>query len=172
MDQHLERLQFLAPILRTPAEEFLNRTKSQLGIILLVVYTWRDWREQEAIYRMGRTFDSTTKTWNITDRTAVKTHAKPGTSAHNVITASDGRPAALALDVVPLSPKGEALWNTPDSVWANIYTIAAKCGLDPLGDTWGASLPMDKCHFEEPGWKLKLDALGVMLPTSTLTTPT
>jgi hypothetical protein len=163
--QHLDRLRLLAPIVRDPATLWIQRVQERLGLRLLVVSTWRDVRQQMALYQQGRTYHRETGEWEETDPTKVVTRAKPGTSAHNVVT-REGMPASLALDVVPLTPDGRAAWDTPAETWTRLYELAADCGLDPYGDAWGASFPTDKGHVEEPGWKWKLNALGLILPTA------
>ena len=34
-----------------------------------------------------------------------------------------------------------------------------------MGDKIGAFMSWDRGHLEEPGWKWKLDGLGLLLPT-------
>jgi hypothetical protein len=117
---------------------------------------------QLAIYAEGRQFDATTNTWTEVNPHAIRTKAKPGTSAHNVITRTGGM-AALALDVIPLNDDGQPLWTIDDLFWQSLYELAWDCGLDPLGDP---ILAGDKGHFEEPGWRLKLDGLGLLIPAT------
>lgn len=165
MNQHLERLDGLAPFLRRPALALLESAQRKLALTLLVVHGWRSLRAQWALYQLGRRYDPETGDWFIKDAAALRTKAKPGTSAHNVIT-RDGQPAALALDVIPLDGQGRPDWETPDLVWDDLYELAWRVGLDPLGDPIGAQLVWDKGHFEEPAWKLKLEGLGLLLPTA------
>lgn len=164
MNQRLERLDQLAPVLRRPGFEFVRRVQVKMGVILLVVFTWRSVAQQWTLYQQGRTFDRELGDWVVTEPEKVVTNAKPGATAHNVVTLA-GEPASLALDVVPLNAQGQAVWNTSETVWSRIYEIAADCGLDPYGDEWGAYLKGDKGHFEEPGWKWKLEGLGLALPS-------
>lgn len=163
MNQHLDRLADLAPVLRRPAAEFIRRTQVKMGVVLLVVFTYRSVSKQWELYQQGRTFSRELGDWVVTEPDKVVTNAKPGSTAHNVITLA-GEPASLALDVIPLDVQGQAVWRTSDTVWSRIYEIAADCGLDPYGDQWGAYLKSDKGHFEEPGWKWKLEGLGLVLP--------
>lgn len=163
MNQHLERLEQLAPVLRQPAAEFLRRAQAKAGVVLMIVFAWRSVAQQWALYQQGRTFSRELNDWLVSEPDKVVTKAKPGTSAHNLVT-RNGEPASLALDVIPLNAQGQAVWNTSDTVWARLYEITADCGLDPYGDRWGAYLAGDKGHFEEPGWRLKVEGLGLMLP--------
>lgn len=156
------KLEQLHPLLRQPMVEF--RTKANAaGHPLLIVWTYRDAAEQLRIWQSGRSYNREAGEWEVTNKAQVKTNAKPGQSAHNVVLL-DGTPAALGVDVIPVDGKGRPLWDTPDAVWAKLYEIAGDCGLDPYGDQWGAFLKSDKGHFEEPGWKLKLAALGCRMP--------
>jgi hypothetical protein len=94
---------------------------------------------------------------------SVVTRAKPGLSAHNVITIAGG-PASMAVDVIPLNKDGSPDWRVGDDFWDDLYKIAWKVGLDPLGDPVGSYLAGDLGHIEEPAWKLKIDALGCVQP--------
>lgn len=164
MTQRLDRITSLAPFLHVPAREFIALAQSS-GVMLFVVHTWRSVAQQQNIYQQGRAYDRETQEWNITDPKAVLTKAKPGTSPHNVVT-PDGKPAALAMDVIPMDAGGHLIWDTDDMVWDKLYELAWKVGLDPLGDPIAAYVPWDKGHFEEPRWKLKLAGLGLVLPSS------
>jgi hypothetical protein len=165
MTQHLERLDGLAPVIRMPAMELIQRCQRKLGRTLLVVSGWRAVQEQMLNYQKGRMFVRETGEWEIADKALVVTNSKPGMSAHNVITLA-GAAAAMALDVIPLLATGQPEWNPDLRFWDDLYEIAWKAGLDPLGDTVGAYLEGDRGHFEEPSWKLKLDGLNLMLPVA------
>lgn len=169
MNQRLERLDSLAPFLREPARELLARCEQKLKRRLLVVWGWRSLPEQQRIYQEGRTFDRESGVWIVTDPAAVKTKSRPGGSAHNVIT-QNGSPAACGLDVIPFDAQGRPDWDVELRFWDDLYEIAWKVGLDPLGDPTGAYLKGDLGHFEEPAWKLKLDGLGLLLPVDPVTT--
>lgn len=168
MTQHLERLDGLAPVIRMPALELIQRCQRKLGRTLLVVSGWRSSHEQMLNYQKGRMFVRETGEWEVADKTLVVTNSKPGLSAHNVITLA-GAPASMALDVIPLLANGQAEWNVSLDFWDALYEIAWKVGLDPLGDIIGAFLKGDLGHFEEPAWKLKLDGLNLMLPGAGVT---
>lgn len=163
MNQHLERLDGLAPVIRQPALELIQRCQRKLGRTLLVVSGWRSMQEQTLHYQKGRVFVRETGEWEIADQSAMVTKSKPGLSAHNVITRT-GERASLALDVIPLLANGQPDWNVDLQFWDALYELAWRVGLDPLGDAVGNYLPGDRGHFEEPGFRLKMDGLGLMLP--------
>lgn len=167
MNQHLERLDGLAPFLRQPVLRLIELAQQKLSARLLVVHGFRSVQEQALIYQQGRTFDREAGVWKVSDPAKVVTQAKPGSSAHNVITMS-GQPAGLAVDLIPLDGTGQPNWNPTAQFWTDLYALAWKCGLDPYGDVIGAYLPGDQGHFEEPGWKLKLDGWGFVLPAPTV----
>jgi hypothetical protein len=167
MTQHLERLDGLAPMLRQPALELIQRCQRKLGRTLMVVSGWRSVNEQMLNYQKGRVFVRETGEWEIADKALVVTHSKPGLSAHNVITRA-GTPASMALNVIPLLPNGQPDWNVSLDFFDDLYEISWKVGLDPLSDTIGAFLKDELGYFEEPGWKLKIDGLGMLLPAGPL----
>jgi hypothetical protein len=163
MNQHLERLDGLAAFLRFPALKLIELCQVKLGRTLLVVHCWRSMQEQSALYQKGRAYDRAQGIWLIADPGLVVTNALPGRTAHTVVT-TDGAPASLALDVIPLGDMGQPEWDVDVLFWDKLYELSWKVGLDPLGDVIGASLPGDKGHLEEPAWKLKLDGLGLRQP--------
>lgn len=167
MEQHIERIDGLATFLQAPALKLIEQCRVKLNVTLLVVQGWRSLQDQMLIYQKGRTLNRTTDVWEITDASQVVTRARPGMSAHNIITRGGGR-ASMALDVIPLLPDGVPMWSADDDFWGDIYEIGWKVGLDPLGDPIGSYLAGDKGHFEEPAWKLKIDGLGLMYPASDL----
>lgn len=163
MNQHLERLDQLAEIMRPRAATCVRRCREELGAILLVVYTYRDVRLQMALYQKGRGLDRAEGVWRIINEKDVVTNALPGRSGHNVVTVV-GKPAALAFDVIPLREDGSAWWDYPDEKWTAIYAIAKEEGLDPYGDIEGAYLPSDKGHIEWAGGIKAADELGLIVP--------
>ena len=163
MNQHLERLDELALLIQRPAKEFILRCEKQLGRVLLITNGWRSVADQRLLYQKGRTLNTQTSVWEITDPSQVVTRAKPGLSAHNVITKA-GAPSSMALDVIPYKENGIIDWNIGNEFWDEIYKIAWQVGLDPLGDPIGSYLAGDKGHFEEPAWLLKLEGLGLVQP--------
>lgn len=166
MNQHLERLDGLAAFMQTPARELVVRCQRDVKRSLLVVSGWRSVQEQMLNYQKGRVFVRETGEWEVADRLAVVTNSKPGMSAHNVIAKRDGTPAALALDVIPLLANGQPEWDVDLRFWDDLYELAWKVGLDPLGDQTGAYLKGDLGHFEEPAWRIKLDGLGLVVPVA------
>lgn len=168
MNQHLERLDFLHPIIQVSARQLIERCHTSLKRTLMVVQGWRSLNDQALIYQKGRTLNRSTGVWEITDPAQVVTRAKPGTSAHNVVMISTGAPASMALDVIPFNEDGTIDWDADETFFDDLYEIAWKVGLDPLGDPIGSYLAGDKGHFEEPAWKLKIDGLGLMYPASDL----
>lgn len=169
MTQHLERLDGLAPMLRQPALELIQRCQQKLGRRLFIVHGWRSLPEQMAIYAKGRAYNRETQEWEIADAAAIVTKARPGSSAHNVITQA-GQPASMALDVIPFAPDRSLDWEVDLGFWDDLYEIAWKVGLDPEGDQIGSYLAGDRGHFGEPGWKLKIEGLGLLLPSADLAT--
>lgn len=165
MNQHLERLDGLAPFLQRPALKLIELCAQKLSRTLLVVYGWRSVQEQSLLYQQGRTYDRGNDVWLISDPTKVVTNALPGTTAHTVIT-KDGKPASLAVDLIPLDETGQPDWGVDHLFWDRLYEWSWKCGLDPLGDPIGAYAAWDKGHFEEPNWKGKLSGLGLVQPVS------
>ncbi len=168
MNQQLERLDGLHTALQQPAHRLIVLCEEQLHRSLLVVSGWRSVQEQLLNYQKGRTLNRDTGDWDITDPGQVVTRAKPGTSAHNVITVK-GERAAMAFDVIPLNDDGTPDWQVGEHFWSQLYELSWKCGLDPLGDPIGGYLKADKGHFEEPAWRLKIGGLGCLLPVSDIT---
>lgn len=147
----------------------MERCEQKLKRTLFVVWAFRSVHEQMLIYQKGRTYDRENAAWMVTDQSAVVTNSLPGTSAHNVVTTAGGR-AAMGVDVIPLRSDGSADWDVHGDFWDALYEIAWKVGLDPLGDPIGSYLAGDKGHFEEPAWRLKLDAIDCYLPTNLAST--
>lgn len=85
----------LHPLVQPLARQALaNCTRA--GLDILVTCTWRSRTEQQDLYDSGRTKPG-----------KIVTNAKPGQSAHNFT--MEGRPAALALDIVPMR-HGKPVW--------------------------------------------------------------
>lgn len=168
MQQRLERLDTMASFLQEPAKEFIKAIYQDFGHTMFVIYAWRSMIEQHKLYQQGREFRRDEGIWVVVDDEQVVTRATPGKSPHNIIT-RDGAPAALAFDMVPMNANGSLRWNTPKVEWGKIYARAWDFGLDPLGDTIGAHLKYDLCHFEEPAWKYKLHGFQLVQPHADLT---
>lgn len=168
MNQRLDRLNGLHPMLRDPALRLVERCEQKLKRRLFIVHGWRSMAEQMAIYAKGRTYNRETQEWEIADAATIVTKARPGSSAHNVITQA-GAPASMALDVIPFAPDGSLHWEVhkvDPNFWDDLYALAWTVGLDPEGDQIGSYLAGDRGHFGEPGWKMKLEGLGLLLPSA------
>ena len=165
MNQHLERLDGLALFLHQPALKLIEQCDAKLNRKLLVVSGWRSVQEQMLNYQKGRAMNRETGDWEVADKSLVVTNAKPGMTPHNII-GLDGRRASLAFDVVPLRDDGSADWEVGMKFWGDLYELAWKVGLDPLGDTVGEYLKGDLGHFQEPGYKYKMQAWGLIFPVS------
>jgi len=169
MKQHLERLDGLAPVIRMPVVELLANCDAKLHRKLLIVYGARSMAEQAALYQQGRELNRETGDWDVFDQGLVVTNSKPGFTAHNVVMKRTGSAASMAVDLIPLNADGSADWDVDRAFWEALWELAWTVGLDPLGDQKGAYLKKDLGHFQEPGWQLKLDGLGLMLPGSVVT---
>jgi len=165
VNQHLERLNGVAGFLVPAILELMNQSERKLGKKILVVTGWRSFADQALKFEQGRVFDRSENEWVVTDKAKVVTDAKPGSSAHEVVTKAESKPAAVAVDLIPLDSLGAPEWTIGASYWTELYRLAWNVGLDPLGDLQGAYLKGDLGHFQEPGYQWKLDALGLMLPT-------
>lgn len=165
INQHLERLELVSPIIRQPVQRLFDLCEEKLKRKLLLVTGFRSVNEQLLKYAQGRTFNRESGDWEVTNAKEVITNAKPGRSAHNLVTQA-GVPASLAVDVIPFDGRGYVDWTPGETFWEALYEIAWKVGLDPLGDPIGAYLAGDMGHFEEPGYTYKLDGLGLVQPTS------
>jgi peptidoglycan L-alanyl-D-glutamate endopeptidase CwlK len=125
----------LHPAMQPMAAEFLNNCKAA-GIDLLVTCTWRSGAEQDALYAQGRTTPG-----------SIVTRAKAGQSRHNHTLS--GRPASLALDVVPLR-LGKPVWAASDAIWQDVGRIGKACGLEWAGE-WKRMREFP--HFQHPNAK-------------------
>lgn len=165
MNQRLDRIDGVAPFLRQPVLRLFEQCEQKLSRKLLLVHGWRSVQEQALLYQKGRAMNRETGDWEIVEPTAVVTRAKPGATAHNVITVK-GERAAVAVDVIPFDSMGMPDWEVSMDFWERLWGLAWKCGLDPLGDRIGDYLQGDLGHLQEPGWKLKLEGLGLLLPVA------
>lgn len=170
MNQRLDRINGCHPVIVQPVLKMVELCERRLSRKLLVVHGFRSMQEQLLIYQKGRTYNREAQVWEVTDAKAVVTKSLPGSSAHNVVT-TVGQPASMAVDVIPLLPDGQPEWTVNGHFWEQLYDIAWDLGLDPLGDPIGSYLAGDMGHFEEPAWKLKLDALGCYQPVAVTSVP-
>lgn len=126
------KLTDLHPQMQSMVTRFLANARTA-GIDLLVTCTYRSNEEQAALYAIGRTKPG-----------RIVTNAKPGRSTHN--NTLDGKPAALAVDVVPLRD-GKPVWSASDPVWKRVGEIGEKVGLEWAG-RWTT---FRECpHFQHP----------------------
>jgi hypothetical protein len=123
MNQHLGKVDSCAVLIRYPVLQLIALCESKLHRSLMVVYGWRSVQEQALLYQKGRAMNRETGEWDIADASLVVTRAKPGTTAHNVITRT-GEPASMAVDLVPLKNDGSADWEPGDKFWDDLYRIA------------------------------------------------
>lgn len=166
MNSRLDRLEGVAEFLRPAVVRLFGLCEEKLKTKLLLVHGFRSSHEQMLLYQKGRNYNREEGIWVVVNKGDVVTNALPGKSAHNVVRKLDGRAAAVGVDVVPFTKDGGVNWAPPDAFWDDLYELSWKVGLDPLGDPVGAFVQWDKGHFEEPGWKLKLDGLGLILPVA------
>lgn len=108
----------LHPALQPLYHQFLDACHAA-GIDILCTCTYRSGEEQNALYAQGRTAPG-----------RIVTNAKAGQSRHNF--SIEGRPAAKAFDVVPLT-NGKPNWNSADPVWQQIGAIGERLGLEWAG---------------------------------------
>jgi peptidoglycan L-alanyl-D-glutamate endopeptidase CwlK len=126
------KLTDLHPLMQPMVTRLLADARAA-GIDLLVTCTYRSNAEQAALYAIGRTKPG-----------RIVTNAKPGRSNHN--TTQNGKPAALAVDVVPLRD-GKSVWAASDPVWKKVGEIGEKVGLEWAG-RWKTF--REYPHFQHP----------------------
>ena len=126
------KLTDLHPQMQPMVTRFLANARAA-GIDLLVTCTYRSNEEQAALYAIGRTKPG-----------RIVTNAKPGRSTHN--NTLNGKPAALAVDVVPLRD-GKPVWSVSDPVWKRVGEIGEKVGLEWAG-RWTTFREFP--HFQHP----------------------
>lgn len=165
MNQRLDRLDGCHALIKQPVLKLVELCEQKLKRKLFIVFGYRSVQEQLLQYQKGRSFNRETGVWEVADAKAIVTKAMPGLSAHNVVTTS-GSPASMAVDVIPLKSDSSADWQVNNHFWDQLYELSWDVGLDPLGDPIGSYLAGDLGHFEEPAWKLKLDALGCYQPVN------
>ncbi len=138
----------LHPMLEPRVRAFLVATRAA-GFDVLVTCTYRSNQEQEDLYAIGRTKPGRRVT-----------NARAGQSPHNFTV--NGRPAALAVDVVPMR-HGKPVWglsgngidNDPSDddrddleLWQRVREYGEKAGL-VSASRWKGDL-VEWPHFEEP----------------------
>lgn len=118
--------------------DFLVRVEME-GIDLLVTCTYRSDEEQARLYAIGRTKPGRRVT-----------NAKPGQSMHNFTVG--GKPASLAVDVVPLRA-GKPVWGTTGAdlaLWQKVGKLGEAAGLEWAG-RWTKFREFP--HFQHPDAK-------------------
>lgn len=106
----------------------------QQDLDILIICTYRDNKEQDALYEQGRSIPG-----------EIVTMARGGQSPHNVVN-PDGSPCAKAFDAVPII-NGKIDWSGRGDDWKKMLAIAKQLGLD-CGVGWG-----DTDHFQLRNWK-------------------
>ena len=170
MNQRLDRVNGCHPVIANSVLRLVELCERKLSRKLLIVHGFRSMQEQMLIYQKGRVFNRENGSWEVADAKLIVTKSLPGSSAHNVVT-TVGKPASMAVDVIPLLANGQPEWDVNGHFWEQLYDIGWDVGLDPLGDPIGSYLAGDMGHFEEPAWKLKLDALGCYQPVAATSVP-
>lgn len=118
---HLERLDGLQPVVREKARAAFDQAQKE-GLGVLLTSGLRTYREQDALFALGRTKPG-----------KVVTNAMAGESYHNF---------GLALDFVVVS-QGRAVWDASHAQWKRFVRIAKSHGFD-----WGGDLNSDNPHFQ------------------------
>lgn len=91
------------------------------GIDFIVTCTYRNDRDQDALFAQGRTAAG-----------RVVTNAKAGQSKHNYV-GDNERPASLAFDIVIMT-NGKPDWNIDNPAWKIAGKIGKSVGLEWAGD--------------------------------------
>ena len=124
-----QRLGQLHPILAIRGRCLIELC-AQAGIAVLVTQGLRTWKEQDALYAIGRTKPPQGK---------IVTKARGGYSYHNF---------GLAFDIVVLDAVGKADWNTDHPSWKRAAELGKSVGLEWGGD-WKTF--KDVPHFQYIG---------------------
>jgi hypothetical protein len=127
----LRRLDPLHSALRSKGRALLERC-AEVGLAILITGGLRTWKEQDALYKRGRTVAPIGRKYWVT-------MAKGGQSYHNF---------GLAFDIVVLDSLGKADWNPKHPGWATAGELGATLGLE-WGGTWKKL--KDLPHFQYTG---------------------
>lgn len=119
----------LHPNLQPLCEEFLRRA-AEKNIGVLITCTFRDGKEQNRLYAMGRTTKSHVGVTAARPLGRVVTNAKASQSAHNF--ELDGKPASKAFDFVPMVG-GKPIWDEKNPNWQKLGKIGQELGLNWYG---------------------------------------
>ena len=135
------RISDLEPETRNLCQLFLAECEERMFPPLRVTHTLRTMDEQMHLWAKGRR--RTPEGWEVVDKSAVVTKARPGQSAHNYGAAFD-----ICFAGHDPYPDDERLWET-------VGLIGEGCGL-VWGGRWKSLV--DRPHFEHPQWR----SLGVV----------
>ena len=132
-------LSLLHPDLQPLAEEFLRLCEEQ-GIAVMITSTWRDPREQAALYAQGRcSLDDVNNARAdaglapITEsQNRIVTRARAGQSEHETVDAA-GNPASTAFDACPRYSAGDGYPSDTDPRWQTMGAIGTALGLNWYG---------------------------------------
>jgi peptidoglycan L-alanyl-D-glutamate endopeptidase CwlK len=127
----LQRLEPLHSAVRTRGRALITAC-AEAGLAILITQGLRSWKEQDALYRKGRTVPPIGEKYWVT-------MAKGGQSYHNF---------GLAFDIVVLNALGKADWNSKHPGWAAAGELGATLGLE-WGGTWKKR--KDLPHFQYTG---------------------
>jgi hypothetical protein len=127
----LRRLEPLHAAVRSRGRALLDRC-AEAGLAILITDGLRTWKEQDALYKKGRTVPPIGRKYWVTV-------AKGGQSYHNF---------GLAFDIVVLNAMGKADWNPKHPGWAAAGELGATLGLE-WGGTWKKF--KDLPHFQYTG---------------------
>jgi peptidoglycan L-alanyl-D-glutamate endopeptidase CwlK len=149
----------LAPWVRGKAEAFCRMADEQ-GVPVRITRTYTSEAIQQALWAIGRQTltpeqGALLKQEGLYPSSVVetRTNAFSAKDTPHGTMLQDGTPAASAFDCIPLL-NGEPWWDATATTWQILYKIAETCGLDALGDPWGAFMSKDRGHLQEPGWRL------------------
>ncbi len=140
----LQRLEGLHAPVRDRGKALIERC-AQAGTAILVTEGLRTWKEQDALYKRGRTIPPIGRKYWVTK-------ARAGRSYHNF---------GLAFDIVVLDAIGKADWNPKHPGWMVAGEFGAALGLE-WGGTWKGF--KDLPHFQYTGG-LSLDQCCGLYPT-------
>ena len=122
----------LHPAMRDKVAKFLSLVQ-QDGIRIKVTTVWRSPKRQLELYQQGRSKPGKKVTW-----------LKEG--LHNKTI--DGKPASLAIDIVPVDVHGKPIWSTQGKameVWNKLGELGMESGLQ-WGGNWNKT--KDYPHFQ------------------------
>jgi peptidoglycan L-alanyl-D-glutamate endopeptidase CwlK len=126
----MNKLDTLEPDFRPQVEALIAATENATGKKWAISDARRSMAQQATIYAQGRTKPG-----------KVVSNAPPGSSAHNF---------GLAVDLWPLTAKGDFDWSASDKLFRVMANIAKEIGLTP---GYYFSTIHDAPHVEHPRWR-------------------